>query len=46
MYEGQFKDDMRNGEGVYTTPSGRTIAGNWKDNRFAGNINDAVLAAK
>ena len=45
-YEGQFKDDMRNGEGTYTTPSGRTIAGNWKDNRFAGNVNDAVLAAR
>jgi hypothetical protein len=35
---------MRNGVGTYTTASGKVIAGNWKDNRFAGDINNALAS--
>ena len=45
-YTGQFKEDMRNGYGTYTTTTGKAIVGNWKDNRFSGEANGNVLASR
>ncbi|TNV82684.1 hypothetical protein FGO68_gene15545 [Halteria grandinella] len=33
-YEGEFKNNLRNGKGIYYFPSGNVYEGTWVDNRF------------
>jgi hypothetical protein len=35
-YEGQFKDDRRSGNGMYTWPTGESYSGNWLDDSMHG----------
>ena len=36
QYEGEFKDDNMNGQGVLTYPNGNCYKGEWKNNQFLG----------
>ena len=33
-YEGNWKNDMRNGKGQFTSVAGAITKGNWADNKF------------
>jgi hypothetical protein len=33
---GSFHNDRRHGYGVYTTPGGTELAGNWENNKYVG----------
>lgn len=35
-FEGEWKDDRKNGHGTYTTADGARYVGEWKDDRFDG----------
>ncbi len=35
-YEGEMKDDQRNGKGIWTRPDGMKFEGEWKDNKPDG----------
>lgn len=37
MYEGQFSDDLKHGEGKYIWYDGRIYEGEWKMNQMNGN---------
>ena len=36
QYEGEYKDDKRNGHGVLTYPDGEQYEGEWKDDKMNG----------
>ena len=36
MFEGNFNDDMKNGEGKYTWKDGKSYMGYWKDDNAFG----------
>jgi hypothetical protein len=36
LYEGEYKDDKRNGRGKYTWPDGQVYEGEWKDDKRNG----------
>ena len=36
MYEGEYKDGKRHGQGTYTFPDGKKYVGGWKDSKYHG----------
>ncbi len=39
-YEGEWKDDQRNGKGTLTSNNGVRYVGQWQDNKFIGPSKD------
>lgn len=36
LYEGEYREDLKHGQGKYVWPDGRTYHGGWKEGQRAG----------
>lgn len=45
VYEGEWHDGRRHGEGTLTLPNGDTLTGQWEDGRLAGPVDFQFAAS-